>query len=131
MLQKTNWYFTETSFVYCGEKEMKCQSLSYVCDLLGCSPSASSVHVILQVRILEWVAILFSKGSSPPRDQTWVCCLADRFFTLGAIRTDCGQKAKSGKFKVVKSCSSCSGERQRQSPGREAVQDQRDGLKRK
>ena len=77
----------------------------------------SSVHGILQVRILEWVAILFSKGSSPPRDQTGVSCLAGRFFTLGAIRTDCGQKAKSGKFKVVKSCSSCSGQRQRQSAG--------------
>ena len=32
-------------------------------------------------RILEWVAIPFSRGSSPPRDQTQVSCIADRFFT--------------------------------------------------
>ena len=41
----------------------------------------SSVHRILQVRILEWVAISFSRGSSLPRNQTWVSCIADRFFT--------------------------------------------------
>ena len=42
----------------------------------------SSVHGILQARILEWVAIPFSTGSSPPRVQTRVCCIADRFFTV-------------------------------------------------
>ena len=36
-----------------------------------CSLSGSSVPGILQTRILEWVVILFSRGSSPPRDQTW------------------------------------------------------------
>ena len=41
---------------------------------------------ILQARILEWVAIPFSKGSSWPRDQTWVSCIAGRFFTVWAIR---------------------------------------------
>ena len=41
----------------------------------------SSVHGILQARILEWVAIPFSSGSSQPRDQTRVSCLAGRFFT--------------------------------------------------
>ena len=38
-----------------------------LCDPLDCSPSGSSVHGILQARILEWVAILFSKVSSQPR----------------------------------------------------------------
>ena len=38
---------------------------------MDCSPPGSSVHGILQVRILEWVAIPFSRGSSPPRDPTW------------------------------------------------------------
>ena len=42
---------------------------------MGCSLSGSSVHVIFQIRILEWVAISFSKGSSRPRDQTHVCCI--------------------------------------------------------
>ena len=36
-----------------------------------------TVHGILQARILEWVAALFSRGSSQPRDWTWVSCIAD------------------------------------------------------
>ena len=46
------------------------------------SPPGSPIHGILQARILEWVAIPFSKGSSQPRDQTHVSCIADRFFTI-------------------------------------------------
>ena len=51
-------------------------------DPLDCSPSGSSVHGILQVRILEWVAMPFSRGSSQPRSGTWVFCIAGRFFTI-------------------------------------------------
>ena len=40
------------------------------------SPPGFSVHGILQARILEWVAVSFSRGSSLPRDQTWVSCVA-------------------------------------------------------
>ena len=46
---------------------------------MDCTPSGSSVRGILQARILEWVVIPFSRGSSRPRDQTWVSCNADRF----------------------------------------------------
>ena len=46
----------------------------------------SSVHGILQAKVLEWVAISFSRGSSEPRDQTRVSCIAHRFFTIWAIR---------------------------------------------
>ena len=46
-----------------------------------CDPVDYTVHGILQVRILEWVAFLFSRGSSQPRDQTQVCCIAGGFFT--------------------------------------------------
>ena len=53
---------------------------------MDCSPPGSSVHGILQARILEWVAIPFSRGYSQPRDQTWVSCIADRFFTIWATR---------------------------------------------
>ena len=53
---------------------------------MDCSLPGSSVHGILQARILEWVAISFSRGSSWPRDQTQVSCIADRFFTAWAIR---------------------------------------------
>ena len=45
------------------------------------SPPDSSVHGILQARILEWVAIHFSRGSSQLRDRTWVSSNAGRFFT--------------------------------------------------
>ena len=44
------------------------------------------VHGILQVRILEWVAILFSMGSSQSRDQTQVSHIAGRFFGIWATR---------------------------------------------
>ena len=40
----------------------------------------SSVHGILQARMLEWVAVSFSRGSFPPRNRTWVSCIAGRFF---------------------------------------------------
>ena len=53
---------------------------------MDCSLSDSSVHGILQARILEWVAIPFSRGSSLPRDQTWVSCTPGRFFTIWATR---------------------------------------------
>ena len=45
-----------------------------------------SIHGILQARILEWVAISFSRGSSRPRDQTSVSYIAGRFFTVWATR---------------------------------------------
>ena len=49
-----------------------------------CSPPGSSVHGIPQARILEWVAITFSRGSSQLRVQTWVSYIAGRFLTLWA-----------------------------------------------
>ena len=49
------------------------------CDPVDCSP-LGSVHGIIQARILEWVAILSSRRSSQPREQTWVSCIADGFF---------------------------------------------------
>ena len=60
------------------------QSCLTLCDLMGCSPPGSSVHGILQARILEWVATLFSRESSWPRNWAWVSCIADRFFTIWA-----------------------------------------------
>ena len=52
---------------------VRAQSFSYIrlfCDLRDCSPSSSSVHGILQARILEWVTISCFRGSSQPRDGT-------------------------------------------------------------
>ena len=60
-----------------------CPALFHPVD---CSLPGSSVQGILQARILEWVAISFSRGSSQPRNQTHVSCLADRFFTTAPLR---------------------------------------------
>ena len=60
--------------------------VSDLCDPMNCSPPGSSVHGILQARILEWVAISFSRGSSRPGDQTRVSHIAGRHFTLWATR---------------------------------------------
>ena len=46
--------------------------------------SVASVHGILQARIMEWVAIPFSRGSSQPKDRIRVSCIADGFFTIWA-----------------------------------------------
>ena len=52
-----------------------------LCNPVDYSLPGSSVHAILQTRILEWVAISYSRGSSRPSGQTWVFCVAGRFFT--------------------------------------------------
>ena len=57
-----------------------------LCDPMDCSLPGSSVHGILQARILERVAISSSRRSSQPRDWTQVSCSAGRFFTIWATR---------------------------------------------
>ena len=54
------------------------QSCLTLCNPMDCSPHDSSVHGILQARILKWVAISFSRGPSWPRDRIWVFCLLHR-----------------------------------------------------
>ena len=58
------------------------QSSPPLCDLMDWSPPGSFVHGIFQATILEWVPISFSRGSSWPRDQTHVSCLASEFFNV-------------------------------------------------
>ena len=62
------------------------QSCPILWDPMDCSPPGSSVHGILQPRILEWVAMPFSRGSSQPRDRTQVSCIAGGFFTVLATK---------------------------------------------
>ena len=62
------------------------QSRLTLCDPMDCSLPGSSVHGIFQARVLEWVAIAFSRGSSQPRDQTQVFHTAGRHFTIWATR---------------------------------------------
>ena len=65
------------------------QSCPTLCELVDCGPPGSSVHGFLQARTLEWVAIPFSRGSSWPRDRTWVSRIAGRFFTMGLCMSNC------------------------------------------
>ena len=60
--------------------------MSDSCDPMDCSLPDSSVHGIPLARILDWVAISFFRGSSQPRDWTWVSCFAGRSSTNWAMR---------------------------------------------
>ena len=62
------------------------QSCLTLCNPMNCSPPGSSVHGILQARILEWFAISFSRVSSWPRDWPCVSCIVARCFTVWATR---------------------------------------------
>ena len=66
-----------------GEVTQSCPTL---CDPVDCSLPGSSVQGILQARVLEWVAISFSRGSSRPRDRTQVSCIGGRRSNLWATR---------------------------------------------
>ena len=70
-----------TTFYVHAKLPHSCPTL---CKPMDCSPTASSVYGISQARILEWVAMSSSRGSSPPRDQTHIfcsSCFAGGFFT--------------------------------------------------
>ena len=98
-----------------------CPTLS---DPVDCSPPGSSVHEILQARILEWVAVPFSRRSSRARDWTQVSCIAGVFFTVWAAREalvclgkspltpsearwEIDEQKKSDKTVATKLCCSC------------------------
>ena len=66
------------------------QWCSTLCNRMDRNPPGSSVHGIFQARILEWDVVLFSRGSSQPRDQTQVFCFAGRFFTIWAMMLSSG-----------------------------------------
>ena len=82
---QTQVSYTAGAFLICRaiRKALVPQSYMTLCDSMDCSPTGFSVHGILQVRIMEWVAISFSRWSSRPRDQTQVshtaadCLLAE------------------------------------------------------
>ena len=62
------------------------QPCPFLCDPVDCSPPGFSVHGILPPRILEWLAIPFSRASSRPRDRTCVSHIAGRFFSIWATK---------------------------------------------
>ena len=75
--------FRETLLTMCVPDAQSCLTLR---DPMDCSLPGSSVHGILQERILEWVAVPFSRGSSQLRDQTDVSHTVGRFCTIWATR---------------------------------------------
>ena len=70
---KLEWSFSEVA-----------QSCATLCNLMAYSLVGVSIHEISQARILQWIAISFSRGSSQPRDWTWVSGIAGRLFTIWA-----------------------------------------------
>ena len=64
------------SLIPSNEKVLVTQLCPTLCDPMNCSPPSSSVHGISQARILEWVAIPFSRRSSQPRDPSCVSCVS-------------------------------------------------------
>ena len=56
-----------------------------LCNPKDCSPPGSPVHGDSQARILQWISVPSSRGSSQPRDQTQASHIAGRFFTIWVI----------------------------------------------
>ena len=82
-MQQANWYVwascsawltvvTPLGYCCCSSVAQSCPT---PCDTRDCSPPGSSVHAILQARILEWVAMPSSRGPSQPRDWARVSCV--------------------------------------------------------
>ena len=79
--QKFSKLVTPENKLFSAESESEVAQLcSTLCDPMDYSLSGSSIHGIFQARVLEWVAISFSRGSSRPRDRTQVSCIAGRRF---------------------------------------------------
>ena len=86
--RNTVWFqsYVESKKQKEGKESEVAQSCSTLCDPMDCSLPGSTIHGIFQVRVLEWGAISFSRGSSRPRDQTWVSHTVDRHFTVWDTR---------------------------------------------
>ena len=87
ILNLCNLVFKKYIYLYIfGCESEVAQSCLTLCDPTDCSLPGSSVDGVFQARILEWVAISFSRGSSPPRDWTRVSRIVGRRFTVCATR---------------------------------------------
>ena len=80
------WVLRASRVVLVVKKVLIAQSCPALCDRMDYRLPGSSVHEILQARILEWVAMPSSRWSSRPRDRTQVSCIADRLFTVRSTR---------------------------------------------
>ena len=77
---------TSSSYLQCVCVCTVTQLCLTLCDPMDCRPPGSSVHGILQVRVLEWVVMPSSRGSSWPIDGTQVSLIVSTFFTVWATR---------------------------------------------
>ena len=84
-VQKHPFFGTQLSLWPNSSIYIKMKGKVQSCPTL-CNPMDYTIHGILQVRILEWVAYPFSSGSSWPRNRTWISCIAGGFFTNWGIR---------------------------------------------
>ena len=82
LLQATELRTQSRGPAACGSQCLVAQSCSTLCHPVDYSPPASSVHGILQARILEWVAMPSFRGSAKPRNQNQVSLIAGGFFTI-------------------------------------------------
>ena len=80
-INKVKRQLSEWEKIIANESEVD-QSCPTLCDPMDCSLQGSPVYGIFQARVLEWVAISFSRGSSQPRDQTQVFGIAGSCFTI-------------------------------------------------
>ena len=89
------------------------RSCPTLCNPMDCSPLVSSVHGISQARILEWIAISFSKSLPDPRIEPWFSCIASRFFTLWAsLNSSVGKEStyNTGDFSSIPGSGRSAGE---------------------
>ena len=84
--QKIFWYYLFVYFISCLKFSLVAQSCRTLCAPMDCSLPGSSVRGIVPARVLDWVAISFSRGSSQPRDRTRVSHIVGRRFTIWATR---------------------------------------------
>ena len=88
--EEDHWLRSSVGLDTQRKERKKAKSLGWLyptlCNPVDCSPPGSSVHGIFQARLLEWVAISFSRGPSRPRYRTWVSRIAGRRFTLWSTR---------------------------------------------
>ena len=78
------WIRGHHSNMWSDNEVLVAQSCPTLCKPMDCSPPGSSVYGFLQARILKWIAIPFSRGSSRSRDQTRGSSISGRFFTIWA-----------------------------------------------
>ena len=82
----SNYQFSSTDLQNLKNFCLVAQLCLTICDSLNYGPPGSSVHGDFQARILDWVAVAFSRGSSQPWDRTQVSLSSGRFFTIWATR---------------------------------------------